>query len=86
MNINNALLIIKIHPMQDLSPIKLHYYSNTRVLNGHSVKKLDVDNDRLMKDENNKDPYQEKRHEVFVKSYKFHDGNSCQRLAELLKL
>lgn len=35
---------------------------------------------------NNKDPYQEKRHEVFDKSYKFHDGNSCQRLAELLKL
>ena len=26
------------------------------------------------------------RHEVFDKSYKFHDGNSCQRMAELLKL
>lgn len=86
LNINNALLIIKIHPMQDLSSIKLHDYSNIKVLNGHSVKKLGGDNDRLMKDENNKDPYQEKRHEIFDKSYKFYDGNSCQRLAELLKL
>ncbi len=146
---NNALLIIKIHPMQDLNSIKIHDYSNIKVLNGYSVKKLGVDNYRLMKDTdalisdyssaaydymhldrpvgftmddaneyklgfivdnpdeliggqiindkndfvsfindtlNNKDPYKEKRHEVFNKSYKLHDGNSCQRLAKLLKL
>lgn len=146
---NNALLIIKIHPMQDLNFVKIHDYSNIKVLNGHSVKQIGVDNDRLMKDAdalvsdyssaaydymhldrpvgftmddaneyklgfivdnpdeliggqiindkndfvsfindvlNNKDPYKKKRHEVFNKSYKFHDGNSCQRLAELLKL
>ena len=47
---NNALLIIKIHPMQDLNSIKIHDYSNIKVLNGYSVKKLGVDNYRLMKD------------------------------------
>lgn len=43
LNINNALLIIKIHPMQDFSSIILHDYSNITVLNGHSVKKLGVE-------------------------------------------
>lgn len=35
---------------------------------------------------NNRDPYREKRHKVFDKVYKFHDGDSCQRLAEFLNL
>lgn len=145
----NSLLIIKIHPMQDLNEIKVHDYSNIRVLNGKSVKELGVDNGKLMKDAdalisdyssaaydymhldrpvgftmddakeyklgfivddpieliggqiinnvkdymnfindvlNNRDPYMEKRHEVFDKVYKFHDGDSCQRLAEFLNL
>jgi CDP-glycerol glycerophosphotransferase (TagB/SpsB family) len=146
---HNSLLIIKIHPMQDLNAIKVHDYSNIKVLNGKSVKELRVKNERLMKDADalisdyssaaydymhldrpvgftmddankyklgfivddpkeliggqiinskheflkfindvidGKDPYRDKRHEVFNKSFKFHDGNSSKRLADFLNL
>lgn len=46
---NNCLLVIKIHPMQDPETIKeLHNKSNIIVLDGKSVKELNVDNYRLM--------------------------------------
>lgn len=47
---NNIFLIIKIHPMQDLSDLKISDMSNIRVLTSITVKELDVDNYRLMKD------------------------------------
>lgn len=47
---NNSLLIIKIHPMQDLKTVKIRELSNIIVLDGISVKKLNVDNYQLMKD------------------------------------
>ena len=50
LNKNNALLIIKIHPMQNLSSIKIKSLSNIIVLDGITVKRLEVDNYRLMKD------------------------------------
>ena len=46
---NNILLIIKIHPMQDLTKIKIKAMSNITILDGKSVKKFEVDNYRLMK-------------------------------------
>ena len=46
----DMLLIIKIHPMQDLSEFKLHSMSNIFVLTGTDVKKLDIDNYRLMRE------------------------------------
>lgn len=46
----NMLLIIKIHPMQDMSTVKVHSTENIIVLTGETIKKLDVDNCRLMKD------------------------------------
>lgn len=46
----NVLLIIKIHPMQDLREIKLPSLSHIRILDGKSVKELNIDNYRLMKD------------------------------------
>lgn len=46
----DMLLIIKIHPMQDLSEFKLHSMSNIFVLTGVDVKKLDIDNYRLMRE------------------------------------
>ena len=145
----NALLIVKIHPMQDLSTIKIQGMSNIVVLDRNSIKRLDVDNFRLMKDvdalisdyssssyeflhadkpigftiddvkdfklemnfsdpENympghiihnqkefiqfiedvveGKDPYAADRKRVFDLFFKFHDGNSCQRLTEYLGL
>lgn len=141
----NILLIIKIHPMQDLTKIKLKSYSNIIVLDGNKVKELDVDNYRLMKDtdalisdyssvtfdylhlnrpiaytlddkdeykngfivENpetlmagpqlftiedfysfiidvvkEKDSYAVRRKELFDTVFKYHDGNSCQRLSK----
>lgn len=141
----NILLIIKIHPMQDLTKIKLKSYSNIIVLDGNKVKELDVDNYRLMKDtdalisdyssvtfdylhlnrpiaytlddkdeykngfivENpetlmagpqlftiedfysfiidvvkEKDSYAVRRKELFDTVFKYHDGNSCQRLSQ----
>lgn len=35
---------------------------------------------------NNKDPYKDKRHEVFEKVFTYHDGKSSDRLASMLKL
>lgn len=46
----DVLLIIKIHPMQDLTTIRdLQDMTNIKILTGENVKKLDVDNYRLMK-------------------------------------
>lgn len=47
---NDVLLVIKIHPMQDLSTVKVHNLSNIQVLDGRSVKKYGVNNAQLMKD------------------------------------
>ena len=47
---NNALLILKIHPMQDIRDLKIKSTSNICVLTGNDVKKLKVDNYHLMKD------------------------------------
>lgn len=46
----NMLLIIKIHPMQDLDTIKIHSLSNIFILTGIKAKELKIDNCRLMKD------------------------------------
>lgn len=46
----NVLLVIKIHPMQDMSTVKIKSLSNIILLDGASVKKIKVDNYRLMKD------------------------------------
>lgn len=46
---NNSKLIIKIHPMQDISEIKINNMSNIVVLSGEDVKKRNIDNYRLMK-------------------------------------
>lgn len=46
---NNVLLIIKIHPKQDLSNLGIKDMSNIKVLTGETVKKLNVDNYALMK-------------------------------------
>lgn len=45
---NDCLLVIKIHPMQDLSYLKIMDMSNIRVINGMDVKKLHIDNYKLM--------------------------------------
>lgn len=142
---NNILLIIKIHPMQDLRTVKIKSLSNILLLDGNDVKTLKIDNYRLMKDTdalisdysssvydylhldrpiaytmddvsnyklglvvNNpdslmaghalynyrqfkefivdiiyeRDKYKEKRKELFDKVWKYHDGNSCERLAK----
>ena len=146
---NNSLLVIKIHPMQDLSTVKVQNLSNILVLNGVSIKRYGVNNAQIMKDAdalisdyssaaydymhldrpvgftmddakdyklgfivkdpmeliggqiinnkqdflqfindviNERDPYRDRRHEVFNKIFEFKDGNSCQRLAEFLNL
>lgn len=44
----NALMIIKIHPKQDLSTLKLPDLSNIKILTGDDVKRLGIDNYRLM--------------------------------------
>lgn len=145
----DILLIIKIHPKQDLSNLGIKKLSNIIVLTANDVKKLNVDNYRLMKctdalisdysgaaydylqlnkpiayvlddmneykigfvvddihkliagqeiyniedmmkfikdvsDEN--DIYKDKREEIKNYIYEFNDGNSCERLAKLLKL
>ncbi len=46
----NIFLILKIHPMQNLEDLKIRNASNICVLTGKTVKKLSVDNYRLMKD------------------------------------
>jgi CDP-glycerol glycerophosphotransferase (TagB/SpsB family) len=45
---NNSLLIIKIHPMQDLSELKIKSLSNIVVLTGEDVKIKGIDNYRLL--------------------------------------
>lgn len=47
---NDTLLVIKIHPMQDLTTVKVKGMSNIIVIDANAVKKLGVDNYRLMKD------------------------------------
>ena len=47
---NNSLLILKIHPKQDLSDLKIKSVSNICVLTGETVKEMSIDNYRLMKD------------------------------------
>ena len=46
---SNVYLIIKIHPMQDLSNLKIYDMSNIKVLTGKKVKELGIDNYKLMK-------------------------------------
>lgn len=46
----DILMIIKIHPMQDLSNLGIFDMSNIKVLTGVTVKTLEIDNYRLMKD------------------------------------
>lgn len=145
----NTLLIVKIHPMQDMTTVKIHGMSNIVVLDANSVKKLGIDNYRLMKDVDalisdysscaydflhadkpigftmddvedyklglifedpipympghiiynqedfmqfiddvvsGKDQYKDKRKKIFDLFFKYHDGNSSQRLAEYLGL
>lgn len=144
----NSLLIIKIHPKQDMSTVKIKDMSNIIVLDGQLVRKLDIDNYRLMKDTdalvsdyssaafdylhlnrpvafvlddlehykiplvdnyedlimgpkiyrqedlkdfilqviNNNDQYVDRRKTVFDKVFKYHDGDSCKRLANFLNL
>ncbi len=48
LHLNDVLLIVKIHPMQDLESLKIRTKSNIIVLTGDDVKKLDVDNYRLL--------------------------------------
>lgn len=50
LNQHDALLIIKIHPAQDLSCVKVNSMSNIKVLNGNTVKTLGIEVNRLMKD------------------------------------
>lgn len=45
---NNVLLIIKIHPMQDLKDLKIESLSNIKVLTGMDVKEKKIDNYRLL--------------------------------------
>lgn len=145
----NVLLIIKIHPMQDMTKVKVKGLSNIMVLDGISVKNYGVDNYKLMKDADalitdysssaydflhkdrpiaytfddlddynagfvvddpktlmaghfiyqiedfiqfiecvlrDEDPYQKERHELFDYIFKYHDGNSSQRVADFLGL
>lgn len=48
----DSLLIIKIHPMQNLTNLKVTDLSNIKVLTGKKVKELEIDNYRLMKSVN----------------------------------
>lgn len=45
---NNSLLIIKLHPMQDLLDLKIRPMSNITVLTGEDVKSKNIDNYRLL--------------------------------------
>lgn len=47
---NHMLLVLKIHPKQDPSVLKISDMGNIRVLTGESIKNLGIDNYRLMKD------------------------------------
>ncbi|MCR5147038.1 MAG: CDP-glycerol glycerophosphotransferase family protein [Clostridia bacterium] len=45
---NDSLLIIKVHPMQDLNGLKINDMTNIKVLTGNRVKELNINNYRLM--------------------------------------
>ena len=45
----DVLMIIKIHPMQDLRDLKIFNCSNIKVLTGKDVKERDIDNYRLLR-------------------------------------
>ena len=45
----DILLIIKIHPMQDLNDLKIFDCSNIKVLTGNEVKEKNIDNYRLLR-------------------------------------
>ncbi len=45
----DVFLVIKIHPKQDLSNLRVGDCTNIKVLTGKTVKELDIDNYRLMK-------------------------------------
>lgn len=48
---NDSLLVIKVHPMQDLSTINIsEEFSNIKVIDGNYMRKNNIDNYRLMKD------------------------------------
>lgn len=47
---HNVLLILKLHPMQDMTYIKINSISNIIVLDGMTVKKLGIDNYQLMRE------------------------------------
>lgn len=146
---NNVLLIIKVHPMQDLKNLKIKSMSNIEVLTGEDVKNKNIDNYRLLPctdamisdysgiayeylqldkpisyvledmddyklgfvvedinsllaghkiftfndlirfiDDvlNENDEYVDRRHEIRDYIYKYHDGNSCYRIAEFMGL
>lgn len=145
----NLVLILKIHPKQDLTILKVKDLSNIKVLTGESVKLKGINANRLMKDvdglisdyssaaydflhvnrpiaydlsdldsylrgivvkdphemmagheirnlsdmyafiddiADGKDPYYLKRQELFDRLFKYHDGDSSKRIAELLGL
>lgn len=46
----NVLMIIKIHPKQDITTMGIYNMSNIVVLTGEDVKRLKIDNYRLIKD------------------------------------
>ena len=46
----DGLLIIKIHPMQDMSTVHIEEQSNIRLLTGTKCKKLGIDNYELLKE------------------------------------
>ena len=47
---NDGLLIIKIHPMQDMSTVNIEEQSNIRLLTGAKCKELAIDNYELLKE------------------------------------
>lgn len=144
----NTLLIIKIHPNQNLENLKIKSLSNIVVITISDAKKMKLGNyellpevDALISDYSSiaydflhinrpigfvlddideyigftvsdplqwmpgekiyslkdmrrmikdviegRDPYQEERHKIFDMVYKYHDGESCKRLTEFMKL
>ena len=47
---NSGILIIKIHPMQDMSTVHIKEQSNIRLLTGNKSKELGIDNYELLKE------------------------------------
>lgn len=50
LNKNNVLLVIKIHPMQDMSTVKIKETENIIILTGEKVKEYKIDNYELLKE------------------------------------